>query len=410
MEELRKRIEEIQAKHRIETEEKKPAMKSLEPCRPLETAYPRAVSERIEDKAFTIYRNAYTTAANDWFSPVAPKVISSLIALAKGGKTRKPLPERELLFFDIETTGLLGAGTVAFLVGFGRWRDSQFQITQFFLHDRELEEFMLKTIATQLSSARLLVTFNGKSFDVPVMQTRLVMNGMTEAADMLDYLPHLDLYSSVRKLGKHPLHKMNLQASVRRFLGIKRFDDILGSMIPALYYIYERDKNPSVLDPIFKHNCMDILDMAGLTKFMGLLFSKGQSFTKDAFALAGAGRIYVSKGHIKTARQFLQASVDCLHPSEVKDATPIRRLLATIMRKQGDWEEAASIWRSLIDGGQARFEDYLWLARYYEIHKGEIETSYGIVDRCVEFCLTSGNSLPHPVISRKRRLQKLSGR
>ncbi|HHY12769.1 MAG TPA: hypothetical protein GX529_09090 [Firmicutes bacterium] len=417
VEKLRKRIEEIQAKHSTSgkvdaslparTSEPARGFGARDTSRVCHDIYPPVKPKVVRKQGFSIYTTTYGAGSIEWLCAAALETVSFLAACQDG--TEKPglSAGDQAVFLDIETTGLLGAGTVAFLTGFGKWKHSEFEVTQFFLDERESEENMLTEIAAEIASSAVLVTFNGKSFDVPVLQTRFIINGMANLIQGFANQRHLDLYSLVRKLGRHPLYGMSLKASVERFLGARRLDDIPGHMIPALYFMYEQDRDISVLDTVFKHNRMDILDMVGLLKAMGRMYLEGYERYEDAPALAGVGKLYMRRGDLKIARRFLQASLSNVSPSRVEGAAGHRRLLATVMRKQGDWDNAACVWKNLIGSNQAKYEDYLWLARYYEIRLGDIETSFQIVLQCIEFCRQARSCVPGPVMSRKRRLDKI---
>ncbi|MGI6620496.1 MAG: ribonuclease H-like domain-containing protein [Bacillota bacterium] len=365
--------------------------------------YPEVQTQTAGRDGFRVYTSVYAAGANQWLQPTP---IDAILLLA-GSEESRLAPDSLALFLDIETTGLSGAGTVAFLVGLGRWTDKGFEIAQFFLEDRDSEPDMLAEVGAQIGSAQVLVTFNGKPFDVPVLQTRSIINGMPRLASGLESRFHLDLYSAVRKLGKHPLYGMSLKECVERFPGIRRLHDIPGRMIPALYFMYERDGDVSVLDQVFRHNRLDILDMVVLLRYLHCLFTQGYEWCDDSCALAGIGKFYAARGQMEPAARFLTAAVGNSHRSPPETRAAHSRLLATVLRRQGDWDKAASIWKTLIGSSQAGYEDYLWLARYYEVCLGDIRTSFRIILEYIEHCRESGSPVPEPVASRKRRLARI---
>lgn len=405
IEKLRKRIDDILRQHEstgYARSGKEPrasgAAAYLSDC-----AYPDVKLQVATKEGFSVYTAVYSAGSNQWLHPTSLETVLSLA----GFQESRPGSGSQMLFLDIETTGLSGAGTVAFLTGLGRWTDGGFELTQFFLENRDSEGDMLAEIGAQIAAAHVLVTFNGKCFDIPVLQTRFIMNGMSHFVPDIEDKIHLDLYSVVRKLGRHPFYGMSLKECAERFPGIKRLDDIPGRMIPALYFMYERDHDISVLSQVFRHNRLDILDMVVLLRYIAHLFTKGYESCNDPSALAGVGRHYVTQGQLELARHFLQAALDNAGPSYSETTAAHSRMLATVLRKQGDWDKAASIWKTLISSGQARYEDYLWLARYYELCLDDVETSFQIVLDCIEHCHKSGDSIPRPLASRKRRLSRI---
>jgi uncharacterized protein YprB with RNaseH-like and TPR domain len=404
IEKLRKRIADITERYKARSAEPDTAPWASDTAAPERySAYPDVEPQVIKKDGFRIYKAAYSPGANVWLHPTS---VEAILRLAGADIERLPSANGPL-FLDIETTGLSGAGTVAFLIGLGKWDGQTFRITQFFLESRDSEQAMLSEMWPQIADAQVLVSFNGKCFDIPVLQARLTMNGMFHSLPELENKLHLDLYSVARKLGRHPFYGMSLQECTQRFLGIKRAGDIPGRMIPALYFMYERERDISVLDQVFRHNRLDILDMVVFLKYASHLFTQGHECCSDPYALAGIGRFYMAQGELELARRFLQAAADAAPLPHADGIYAHSRLLATVLRKQGKWQQAASIWQALIRGGHARYEDYLWLARYYEICLHDVETAFRIVLDCIEECKRLGKSIPKPVSSRKNRLSRI---
>lgn len=307
------------------------------------------------------------------------------------------------LFLDIETTGLIGAATVAFLVGLGRWTEDGFSVTQFFLRDRQDEEFMLDQVKSHLEDRPVMVTFNGKAFDLPVLQARFTMCGMRPPAPSR---VHLDLLSLARNMGRRPEYGQSLKEAVRRFTGTVRDGDIPGNLIPALYFIYEREGDSSVLEPVMKHNRLDILDMVCLLWVFGRVLS-GQVDAGDAAALAGAGKLHLRKGNLDLARRCLETAMagksGCAGP---EDAASLR-LLGHVLRKQGDWRGALDAWERVVSSAGPRDEDYLWLARCYEVASADIVRSLEVVSRPIAAYEGSGQEPPFLLSRRRKRLKRL---
>jgi uncharacterized protein YprB with RNaseH-like and TPR domain len=368
---------------------------------------PSRKPEIIEKEGYCVYTTVYTAGSLPWFYPPPLETVVLLTGEENPGAIVDALSLNQTLFLDLETTGLLGAGTVSFLTGLGRWKKDEFHVLQFLLSERDCEATMLEELARELEGSRVLVTFNGKAFDMPVIRNRFIMNGLIH--DFHDFDSHIDLFSLVRKLGKHPVYGLSLTESVKRFIGTSRVDDIPGHMIPALYFIYEQDKDISILEPVLEHNLLDILDMVGLLRVLGLTFSGKHRPYGDASALAGVGRFHLSRGGLELARQCLGTSLACFEDRPAHDKRRFKnmRLLATVMRKQGDWDAAAGIWNHLISRGVAVVDDYLWLARHYELHENDIMKSLNLVNQCADWLKESKYPVSNAVMSRKRRLERI---
>ncbi|MBI4872108.1 MAG: ribonuclease H-like domain-containing protein [Candidatus Riflebacteria bacterium] len=164
-------------------------------------------------------------------------------------------------FLDTETTGLSGGtGTIAFLVGLARLEDGVFRVRQLFVRDFDEETAMLYQLGLLLEGASCLVTYNGKSFDVPLLVGRYVANRL-RGPDLYG-MPHLDLLHSARRLWRHEFAELSLGCLERAMLGIERTGDVPGALIPALYVRYLTTKRADLMEPVLHHNELDVLSLA----------------------------------------------------------------------------------------------------------------------------------------------------
>ena len=165
-------------------------------------------------------------------------------------------------FIDVETTGLVGGtGTYVFLVGIGTFEEGSFRLRQFFLADLRGETAMLAAVAEVLAGCRSLVSFNGRRFDVPLLETRLTLSRLPPSASGL---PHLDLLYPARRLYRRRLPSCRLASLEAALLGLEREDDVPGWAIPPLYFDYVRGGRAEPLRAVFRHNALDILSLARL--------------------------------------------------------------------------------------------------------------------------------------------------
>jgi uncharacterized protein YprB with RNaseH-like and TPR domain len=169
-----------------------------------------------------------------------------------------------ILFIDTETTGLAGGtGTYAFQVGVGCLEEGGFRVLQFFMRDYDEEPAQMELLADLLSNCALLVTYNGATFDLPLLRTRFVFNRIRLA---LEEIPHLDLLPVARRLWKPAHGAANLSFLEEKILGNCREGDVPGMLIPTLYFQFLRGASPRTLAPVFYHNRMDIVALAALTE------------------------------------------------------------------------------------------------------------------------------------------------
>lgn len=181
--------------------------------------------------------------------------------ISKGDLVRKP-PER-WAFLDTETTGLSGGtGTCAFLVGVGVIEPEGFRVRLFFMRDYDEETAMLAGLVEFLEGYDVLVTYNGKSYDAPLLETRFRLR---RVANPLPRLQHLDLLHGARSLWKLRMESCRLAHLEYEVLGVERQGDLPGELIPYYYFEYLRNKQAFKLVPLFHHNVVDIVSLACLT-------------------------------------------------------------------------------------------------------------------------------------------------
>jgi hypothetical protein len=206
----------------------------------------------------------------------------------------------DLCFIDTETTGLSGGtGTYIFLAGTGVFEAGHFHLIQFFMRDPTEEPALLFALEELLTRCSGVVTFNGKSFDVPLLKSRYLMNGWKEP---LSNLYHIDLLHLSRKLWRDRLPSRSLPNIEAHILGIVRTEeDIPGWMVPQIYLDYIRDGDATPLKNVFYHNFMDVVSLAHLLNYLnGYLLQNDTNMDHglDIFSLA---RFYEDLGYSDTA-------------------------------------------------------------------------------------------------------------
>ena len=172
---------------------------------------------------------------------------------------------RQALFLDTETTGLAGgSGTLVFLVGVGYFETAtgHFVVDQFFLHEPGQEAAMLKALNERVAQHQTLITFNGRGFDVPLLETRFLMSRIPSG---LSDLAHLDLLLPARRAWRTQLSSCSLGSLEYHMLDVRRDQqDIPGFIIPQLYRDYLADRNPADMQRVMYHNLHDVLSMVAL--------------------------------------------------------------------------------------------------------------------------------------------------
>ena len=309
------------------------------------------------------------------------------------------LPETSrLMFLDTETTGLAGGtGTCAFLIGLGAVEGSQFVVRQYFLRDYPEEKAMLAALAEALENYQGLVTFNGKTFDIPLLETRYAMARMESP---FARLLHLDLLHQARRLWKLRLESCALGHLEIEVLGINRQGDVDGSEIPGIYFDYLRTGDARGLQPVFYHNALDIISLAALTVEMAGVIGAHTAGDRDEKRAAGSpatssidlfslSRIFERSGaqelSLSTCRQALDAGL----PQTIK--TQALWQLACQHKRRREHDQAVELWIE-VTGREAEFalRAFEELAIYYEHRLRDAKTALQYAERA----LSGGTFLP----------------
>jgi uncharacterized protein YprB with RNaseH-like and TPR domain len=286
---------------------------------------------------------------------------------------------RRMAFIDTETTGLAGGtGTYAFLVGVGVFEEDGFAIHQFFMRDYEEELSMLHALGGLLDGLQAVVSFNGKSFDLPLLETRFIM--ARQLPRLVD-APHLDLLPVARRFWKHRLDSCALSSLEAAVLGVRRTqDDVPGWLIPGLYVDYARSGDAREMPRIFYHNAQDILSLVTLTAQMCDLLSA--PLPADAGVpgedLYGLARLLHDLGQGDRAEAaFAQAALTC-------QSAPVREMamrdLAYLLKRQERREEALHWWQELAQSAAAVYASEE-LAKHYEWHDADLAQAIAWTER-----------------------------
>ncbi|MFQ5636390.1 MAG: ribonuclease H-like domain-containing protein [bacterium] len=283
------------------------------------------------------------------------------------------------LFIDTETSGLSGgAGTFAFLVGIGYFKNEFFRIVQFFMNDFTEEHPLLHELNSVVDNHEFVVSYNGKCFDVPLLESRHVYHRINSP---LTRLAHLDLLHAVRRLWKHELPDCSLGTAEEAVLAVRRQGDIPGYLIPHIYFEYMRTGNPNPLKPIFYHNQQDILSMVGLLVRMLRIFENPlQECVKSGQVLAIA-KVYEALKRFKDANDLYEGYLT-KNSSDRKKEILFR--IALNYKKLADWSKAAQVWRECLASHPYHPLPYIELAKYLEHRKNEPDRAIKLVEEALK--------------------------
>jgi hypothetical protein len=317
-------------------------------------------------------------AIRNWFSTpeftepaaVALELLSRTRDAALSRHMRSALADSSRwLFLDTETTGLAGGtGTYPFLVGIAWWDAGGLQVEQFFMRDFSEEHSLLHELAARLAERSILVTFNGKTFDWPLLENRFAM---TRSIPTPRLAAHLDLLHPARALWKLRLGSVRLVELERRVLDAQRLgwhreDDIASALIPQYYFDYLRGGSLDPLVGVVRHNQMDLRGLAALFgKINSILASQDTDRNGiDSLDLFGLSRFLERRGDRDRAQVACTQALQLGLPAEIRPRA--RRELAFLAKRRGDFHAAAALWHELAADPQDGVLACEQLAIHYE--------------------------------------------
>jgi len=319
-------------------------------------------------------------AIRNWFSTpeftepscIALELLSRTRDESLSRKTRTALEDpTKWLFLDTETTGLAGGtGTYAFLIGLGWWDAGGLQVEQLFMRDFTEEHSILHELSTRVVERPVLVTFNGKSFDWPLLENRFTMTRSIAAPKLA---AHLDLLHPARALWKLRLRSVRLAELERHVLdaprlGWHRENDVASALIPQFYFDYLRGGPAAPLAGVVRHNQMDLRGLAALFGKINSLLSKPADSAKEieSLDLFGLSRFLQRRGDADRAHSACAQALAIGLPAEFRPKA--RRDLALMAKRRGEHERAAEIWLDMVADLHEGIHASEQLAIYYERH------------------------------------------
>lgn len=278
---------------------------------------------------------------------------------------------RDFLFIDTETTGLAGAGTLAFMVGaafFERGAAGDvFVVRQYFLRDHGDEPAMLLLLEELLAEKTGLITFNGRSFDIPLLDNRFLMNRMRSD---IRQRPHIDLLPPSRRLWRQRLGSCALGSLEVSLLGLHRSqEDVPGFLIPSLYHAYLRHGDARQLSRVFYHNQIDMMSMVTLAQRVMRQFAHVQT-GDHPIDLYSLGKWQAALGELDVSEQTLKQAVQGDLPLETYHQALAE--LGALLKRQGRRAEAAPYWQQIAATSYDSVEAHIELAKYYEWHDPDL--------------------------------------
>jgi uncharacterized protein len=321
-----------------------------------------------------------------------------LLESLSGGEVGRAHPLK-WAFLDTETTGLAGGtGTYAFLIGVGSIDATGFRLRQFFMRDYGEEPSLLWRLDEHLKQFDVLITYNGKAYDQPLLETRY---RMSRARHPFDRLQHLDLLFGARRLWKLRLDSCRLVDLENQVLGVEREGDLPGEMIPYCYFDFLRTKQAFKIVPILHHNAIDILSLACLTAIVPFAFRKPEDAAlRHGADYVGLARWLAKEDREEEALRLMRRAVEL----GLRDELLFRTMwdIAAMERRAGRHDAALAVVTELAGSRNPyRAKALEALAKHYE-HR---EKNYGMALEFTRIALTISEN-----VGTRRREERLRKR
>lgn len=331
-----------------------------------------------------------------------PSIPFQNLARWAGNPELGSLPPQAFAFLDTETSGLAGGtGTYVFLAGVARLEGGVFHLAQFFMRDPTEEGALLLALEEFLTPCQALVTFNGKSFDCPLLNSRYTLQGWRSP---LPDLGHIDLLHLARRLYRDQLPSRTLGSLEVALLDLQRSEEeVPGWLIPQLYFDYLRTGDARPMRSVLYHNAMDVVSMAALLSHLGHLLEDPMSASEDPpVDYAAIGRLFDDLHDDQMAAQLYRFSLDHGLPENLFWDTLER--LSFLHKRRGEYDEAIQLWQKAARHGY--IYAHVEIAKVYEHHRSEPDQALEWTEQAIQLAMQPDFS----VIEKTTWLQELQRR
>ncbi len=334
--------------------------REVEPARPRPTRFPieSVVPGRLEKNALGevfISDQYYPAGHRHGKQSLFPGGAFHMLARWAGDEALGNMPPQVFAYLDTETSGLAGGtGTYCFMVGTARLENDVFHLAQFFMRDPGEEAALLLALENFLSPCQALVTFNGKSFDAPLLNTRFTLQGLHTP---LPGMAHIDLLHLARRVYRERLANRSLGSLEAELLEVRRgAEEVPGYLIPEYYFEYLRNGDARPMANVFYHNALDVLSMAALLSHLGgLLEDPLGAENHGPLDHAALGRLFEDLADDEMAARLYRYSLENGLPDRLFWET-LERLAQLHKRRaaqgvEGEQERAMALWKKAANHG-----------------------------------------------------------
>lgn len=311
---------------------------------------------------------------NKIFDNLDQKIVS-IIANTDLENVEKNIKEN-LIFIDTETTGLMGGtGTVSFLIGVGYFKKDHFIIEQFVMRDYDEEPPLLSDLKELINKFDYMVSFNGKSFDLPLIKTRLILNKFNRPSFDL----HIDLLHSSRRIWSF-LDSCSLNSLENNILDFNRIGDIPGHLIPELYFKFLKSKDLKLLAPVLEHNIYDILSLITLFTHLKEVYLNNVE-NLNSYELFNLGKVKEKEKKYKVCINYFEKAVKNTEDNTIKYKS--LKKLSWQYKRTNQYNKAVEIWEEMIEENKMGTFPFIELAKYFEHEKKNFKEAKKYTDQAL---------------------------
>lgn len=310
------------------------------------------------------------------------------------------IDEAGLLFIDTETTGLGGSGAVPFLVGCASITAKGFEVRQYLMPDYHDEAGMLEELMAEFSGSRSLISYNGASFDLPLLLDRVIIN---RTAREIPYQHHIDLLHGVRRIFKRRLKDCRLSNIEEKLFELKRIDDLPGYLVPSVYFEWLNEDALDLMEGVLEHNRIDIVSLYFLVSLLASVYQSEGENLEWIDDLHGLARFFNRQKQTDT----VGAIYNKMETLATEQLSPDMVLFhAGNFKRTGQLEKAIELYQTIAHTDQKEsYRANLELAKYFEHHQKDAQSALEYTQKAQNIC-PYGPTEQAQVAHRLERLKK----
>jgi len=295
------------------------------------------------------------------------------IDLISKNEFTNPILREKCVFFDLETTGLAGgAGTFAFLIGFAYWKNDTIITDQYFLPDFGREYEIFNVLQEWLTGFEYLVSYNGKSYDMPLLSSRFILNRLQPE---FKQRKHIDLIHMCRRIWKNSLPSCDLKSIEQLLLNVQRSGDIPGAFIPQAYFNFINTGAIHDVLRMIEHNLQDIVSLTLFLDQLAFLDNSPHKLPLDSKAIAS-----LAKTAFQSNNDSYFELIENSDELKIKIIPEFNYWKSLHLKRSGNLDQANQIWQQLVKVPEYCLFSLEESAKYFEHKQKDLQNALNLVE------------------------------